>query len=132
MTEPVWVNPNLILALQEELVYQHGGKIGIRDPGLLEAALARPQQIFFYSKPDIIELAGAYINGIIRNHPFIDGNKRIAIVAGALFLELNGFILIAPEIEALQAILDLTSKKINEEEFTFWLRENSEKHQGIE
>lgn len=125
MRKPIWINPRLVLALHEELIIEHGGQAGIRDEGLLEAALARPEQIFSYSDPDLFDLAAAYISGIIRNHPFVDGNKRTAFLVGALFLEINGKYLIAREAETTHAILDLVTKKLSEEEFAIWLMENS-------
>jgi len=122
--KPIWINHSLIKVLQEELIATHGGQPGIRDEGLLNAALNRPNQLFSYGNPDLFELATAYISGIIRNHPFLDGNKRTAFLAGVLFLENNGKYLIAPEAEATQAVLDLAVKKIKEHEFAVWLKKN--------
>lgn len=127
MKEPVWINHNLILALHEQLIAEHGGQAGIRNEGLLESALARPEQIYSYGDPGLFDLAAAYISGIIRNHPFLDGNKRIAFVTGAIFLEANGNFLNASEAETTQAVLDLATKKITEEEFAIWLQENSKR-----
>ncbi len=125
MKEPVWVPKIAVLALHEELICEFGGQHGLRDEGLLDSALARPKQIFSYDDPDIFILAAAYVNGIVRNHPFIDGNKRIAFVTGAIFLERNGKTFNAPEAEAAQAILDLAAKKLSEKQFTQWLKQNS-------
>lgn len=127
MKQPTWINSKVVLSLHEELIVEHGGQTGIRDKGLLEAALARPEQIFSYGEPDLFDLAAAYIAGIIRNHPFVDGNKRTAFLVGALFLEINGKYLIAPEAETTHAILDLVTKKLSEEEFAIWLMENSKR-----
>jgi death-on-curing protein len=124
MKEPVWVPKNVVLTTHEMLIAEFGGSAGLRDEGLLDSALARPQQIFSYGDPDIFALATAYVYGIVRNHPFVDGNKRAAFVAGGIFLERNGKRLIASEAEATQAVLDLAANKMTEEEFAFWLREN--------
>ncbi len=121
MKEPVWISKIVVLALHEELICEFGGQHGLRDEGLLESALARPKQIFSYDDPDIFVLAAAYVNGIVRNHPFIDGNKRTAFMTGYDFLFQNGKTLNAPEAEAAQAILDLATKKLNEKQFTKWL-----------
>ncbi|QPJ61366.1 MAG: type II toxin-antitoxin system death-on-curing family toxin [Candidatus Nitronauta litoralis] len=127
MKEPIWINPKLVLLFHEQLIVEHGGQAGIRDQGLLKAAMARPEQIFSNGEPDLFDLAAAYTSEIIRNHPFIDGNKRTAFLVGAHFLEINGQNLIAPEAETTQAILDLVTKKLSEEDFAIWLMENSKK-----
>lgn len=126
MKKPVWILKSVVLAVQEELLFEHGGLAGIRDEGLLDSALARPQQLFSYGDPDLFDLAIAYANGIVRNHPFVDGNKRAAFVTGAIFLERNGKRLAAPEAEATQAVLDLAASKMTEKEFAIWLKENCE------
>ncbi len=90
MKEPIWIDKSDALAIHDELLGQHGGAQGIRDETLLESALARAQQHFAYAeKPDVIEMAAAYMSGIVRNHPFVDGNKRTGFVVGTLFLELE-------------------------------------------
>ena len=121
MKEPVWVPKEVVLATHDMLISEFGGSPGLRDEGLLDSALARPMQIFSYGDPDLFILAAAYVNGIVRNHPFIDGNKRIAFVTGTIFLERNGKTLNALEAEAAQAILDLATKKLTEKQFTKWL-----------
>jgi len=121
---PVWVQKNVVLALHDALLSEHGGQRGIRDEGLLDSALARPEQLLSYGDPNLFSLATAYINGILRNHPFIDGNKRTEFMTGYVFLTRNGKQLIAPEAEATQAIIDLASRKMTEEEFTTWLEQN--------
>jgi len=126
MKEPVWILKTVVLALQDELISEFGGLSGIRDEGLLDAALARPEQHFSYGDPDIFGLAAAYVYGIVRNHPFLDGNKRIGFVTGIIFLEENGKSFNPSEAEAVQAVRDLASKKITEEEFAIWLEENCE------
>ncbi len=124
MKEPAWVPKDFVLALHEDLLAEYGGAPGIRDETLLESALARPHHLFAYENPDIFTLAVAYISGLVRNHPFIDGNKRTAFMIGYAFLSRNGKELTAPEAEATAIILDLASRKIKEEELAAWLRKN--------
>jgi len=92
MTEPVWIEERDALTLHDRLLALHGGAAGVRDTALLQSALARPRQISAYAQtPGIIDMAAAYTAGIVRNHPFVDGNKRTGFVVGILFLELNGY-----------------------------------------
>jgi death-on-curing protein len=101
---------------------RHGGASGVREGKLLESALARPRQQI--SPPDIIEIATAYTAGIVKNHPFIDGNKRTGFVVGVLFLELNGFDFTASEAEAAQAVLELAAGTIDETGLALFLRDH--------
>lgn len=115
MREPVWLERRDVIAIHEMSLQQHGGRIGIRDEGLLESALARPKQKFSYaSGSTVIELAAAYTFGIVRNHPFLDGNKRTGFVAGILFLELNGFRFLASEEAAATAVMELAAGVMDE------------------
>ena len=127
MKEPVWVSKEVVLVVHDLLLAEHGGQPGLRDEGLLEAALARPQQLLSYDDPNLFSLAAAYVSGIIRNHPFLDGNKRTAFMVGFDFLYQNGKLLDAPEPQAAQMVLDLAAKKIKEKEFAIWLQKNSKK-----
>jgi death-on-curing protein len=124
MKEPRWLPKDLILAVHNRQLAEHGGGIGVRDEGLLESALARPQNLFAYGESDVTALAGAYAFGIAKNHPFIDGNKRTAFVACELFLAANGYDLAASDEECLAMMLGLASSEIGEAEFAAWLREN--------
>jgi len=125
MSQPVWIDERDALALHDRLLALDGGAAGLRDAGLLQSALARPQQLHAYGdNPDIIEMAAAYIAGIVRNHPFIDGNKRTGFLVGALFLELNGHRFTASEESAAQAILSLAAGTIDEPALAAWLRAN--------
>ncbi|WP_084448742.1 type II toxin-antitoxin system death-on-curing family toxin [Desulfovibrio inopinatus] len=99
MTSWRWLSEKFILAVHDEHIAVHGGSEGIRDPGLLSSALARPQNLLAYSSPNIFDLAAAYAFGIIRNHPFVDGNKRTSFLAAYVFLDVNEWELIAPETE---------------------------------
>ncbi len=124
MTEPVWVPREVILSTQEELLNRFGGLSGIRDEALLESALHRPQQIFAYAKPSLFELAAAYAAGIVKNHPFLDGNKRAGFVAAYIFLGANGFALEAPEEEVVERTLALAAGAIAEAEYAVWLEKS--------
>jgi len=124
--EPTWVLDEVVRAIHAMLIAEHGGGNGIRDSALLDSALARSKQKLVYeTKSSIFELAAAYSFGIAKNHPFIDGNKRTAFTIGALFLELNGFILDAPEANAAITFERLASGKIKEGELAHWFEENS-------
>jgi death on curing protein len=126
MKEPCWLTLEELNALHAELVHRFGGAAGVRDPGLLEAALHRPIHHFLYDdpKPDLFTLAAAYAEGIVGKHPFIDGNKRTGFVAAALFLQTNGHRLIAPEEEAAERTLALAARAISEQDFALWLSKN--------
>ena len=126
MTEPLWIEERDTLVLHDRLLALHGGAAGLRDDALLKSALARPQQIYAYAdSPDLIELAAAYTVGIVRNHPFIDGNKRTGFVVGILFLELNGYRFSANEADAAQAVLALAASTLDEASYAAFLRANN-------
>jgi death on curing protein len=126
MSEPVWIEERDALALHDRLLAIDSGSAGVRDAGLLNSALARPQQLYAYGdRPDTVDLVTGYIAGIVRNHPFVDGNKRTGFVVGVLFLELNGYRLIASEEDATQAVLGLAAGTIDESAFAAWLRVNA-------
>jgi death on curing protein len=113
--EPVWIDGRDALTLHDRLLALHGGAVGLRDDGLLKSALARPQQHFAYAEsPDIVDMAAAYTGGIVRNHPFLDGNKRTGFVVGILFLELNGYRFSASEEDAAHVVLELASGNLDE------------------
>ena len=111
--EPAWIDLPEVVALHDQLLSLFGGPEGIRDAGLLESALARPPQHFALGVEDRIDLAALYTEALIRNHPFVDGNKRTAFVVGVLFLELNGHVFEAPEAEAAQAVLGLAAADLD-------------------
>ena len=128
MTEPLWLAERDALALHDRLLALHGGAAGVRDSALLQSALTRPQQIHAYADaPDRFDLAAAYTAGIVRNHPFIDGNKRTGFVIGILFLELNGYRFTASEADAAQAVLELAAGTLDEAGYTNFLRANSQR-----
>lgn len=128
MKEPIWIDERDALGLHGKSLVTHGGAGGIRDIGLLQSALSRPrQQLAYDEQPSLISMAGAYTAGIVQNHPFIDGNKRVGFLAGVLFLELNGYRFGATEEEAAQAVLDLASGALDEIGFAAFLGRNSRK-----
>ncbi len=123
MKEPVWIDERDALALHDRLLALHGGAVGLRDDGLLKSALARPQQHFADAESaDIVDMAAAYTWGIVRNHPFVDGNKRTGFVVGVLFLELNGYRFNASEEDAAQMVLELASGNLDEAGYIAFLR----------
>ncbi len=122
--EPIWLKREFIIAVHERLIADHGGSSGLRDAGLLESALARPQHQFNYGKPSLTELAAAYAVGIAKNHAFVDGNKRTAFVAAVVFLGRNGLRLNASEAEATIAMLRVAEGSMIQKQFTRWLDEH--------
>ena len=125
MKEPVRIEERDTFLLHQRSLIVHGGAPGILDVGLLKSTLARPLQHDSYARDvDIITLAGVYTAGIVQNHPFVDGNKRIGFIAGILFLELNGYRFTASEEDAAQAVLALAAGEIDEGSFTEFLRGN--------
>ena len=122
MKEPRWVDAADCLAFQAEMLAQFGGLSGVRDEGLLDSALNRPRQLAAYGQPDLFELAAAYAAGIVKNHPFLDGNKRAGFMAAALFLEYNGESFQAPEEEVVLQTLGLAAGAISEKAYAAWLR----------
>jgi death on curing protein len=123
--EPIWIDERDALALHDRLLALHGGGVGLRSDALLKSALARPRQRYAYAEsPGIIDMATAYTAGIIRGHPFIDGNKRTGFVIGVLFLELNGYRFTASEEAAAAAVLELAAGKLDEQGYSAFLRAN--------
>lgn len=125
MRKPVWIDERDALTLHDRLLALHGGAAGLRDGGLLKSALARPQQQLAYAEgTDIVDMAAAYTARIIRNHPFVDGNKRTGFLVGILFLELNGYRFTASEEDAAQAVLKLAGGTLDEAGYSGFLRGN--------
>ena len=120
-----WVDKSALLLLHAESLAEHGGRAGLRDEGLLDSALARPLNLVAYGEPDFADLAASYALGLAKNHPFVDGNKRAAILSAGLFLALNGFRLTASQVDATQAMLALAAGELSEEAFARWLRANT-------
>lgn len=127
MTEPIWIDQHLALALHDKMLARFGGAAGVRDEALLASALSRPQQQYHYAQnPDIFDLGMAYAAGIVRNHPFVDGNKRTGFITAILFLELNGARFTASEEAAARAVIELASGSMDEVGFAAFLSDNSQ------
>jgi len=123
MKEPKWIDRRALELLQRESLAAHGGRAGIRDEGLLESALARPRQFWAHeASADLARLAAAYGAGVVRNHPFVDGNKRAAFLAVGLFLGLNGHQLVVDPAEAARTVFALAADEMGELEFAVWIR----------
>jgi death-on-curing protein len=122
-----WLDKSALMMLHDESLADHGGGTGIRDEGLFDSALARPLNLLAYGAPDYAELAAAYGVGLAKNHPFVDGNKRIAFIAVALFLGLNGYRLVASQADAADTMLAVAAGEMNEATFAEWIRRQSTK-----
>ena len=127
MKEPYWLTRSECLLLHDMMLDQYGGCSGIRDEGLLESALARPQQLYHYGKTSMPEMAAAYTAGIGKHHPFLDGNKRTGFMMGAGFLERNRYEFIASETEVAIRTLALAAGEMTEAEYAAWLETNARK-----
>ncbi len=121
----LWLTREHVLAIHDTVIRWHGGLSGVRDEGLLESALGRPQHLFAYGPTDLYDLAAAYAFGIAKNHPFLDGNKRTAFVAAYTFLGLNGWTLQATDAEVVAATLGLADGSIDEAGYARFLRDHS-------
>ena len=125
MSAWVWIQRQVIVAIHEMQLAEHGGPAGVRDAGLLDSTLGRPQHLAAYGEPDIAALAAAYGWGIARNHPFIDGNKRTAFVAIELFLQLNGGALHASDADCVLTMLSVAAGDLPEDTLADWLRRHA-------
>jgi death-on-curing protein len=123
MKEPLWLTRLVVEAVHFDQIREHGGLHGLRDEGLLESALARSQHKWTYKRrPDLASLAAAYGYGLVRNHPFRDGNKRIAFLAMVVFLGLNGFDLDADEMDIVTAMVTAADGKLSKRQLAEWVR----------
>ncbi len=125
MTNWKFVKESTAIAIHEEQLMEHGGGHGIRDIGLLQSALARPENLAAYGDPDVYQMAASYAYGIAKNHPFIDGNKRTAFVVMEVFLLLNGVELVASDAECVMTFVSLAAGELSEEGLVDWLKINS-------
>ena len=125
MAEIVWLLEETVRAVHSRQISEHGGRPGVRDEGLLLSALARPRNLTAYGDPppDLAALAAAYAFGLARNHPFVDGNKRVALVAARTFLLVNGAGLVASQEEKYVTFLRLAEGSLGEAELAAWIRE---------
>ncbi len=126
MNAPVWrwVDKPALLLLHDESLATHGGASGVRSEGLLDSALARPLNLVACGTPDVAALAAAYASGSVRNHPFVDGNKRAAFLAAGVFLAINGYRLVCDQAAATAAVLALAASELDEPSFAAWLRQH--------
>ena len=127
MTGWVWPDREVIIAVHEMQLAEHGGLAGVRDVGLLDLPLSRAPNLAAYGEADAAALAAAYGYGLSRNHPFIDGNKRTGFVAAELFLNLNGFELDATDADCVITMLSLAAGEVSEDAFAGWLRAHTQK-----
>lgn len=122
MSDWIWIDIDVALIVHEEQLAKHGGAAGIRDRSMLESALARPHNLLIYCALDVADLAASYASGIARNHPFVDGNKRTALVVSETFLVLNGYALTATDAEVVVAFLALAAGELRADELADWFR----------
>jgi death-on-curing protein len=127
MTAWRWIDRAVLIAIHDMQLAEHGGGTGLRDANLLESALAKPENLAAYGEPDVAALAAAYGYGISRNHAFIDGNKRTALVAAELFLQLNGWRLVVDDADCVLTMLAVATGDITEDAFADWLRLHAHK-----
>ncbi len=125
MSAPVWLTREDVLAFHEEQLREHGGLAGIRDEDALDGALGRPLNMFACEKPDMPALAAAYAHGIVMNHPFNDGNKRLAFICAYVFLGLNGMQITMTETKTVDVMLGLAKGEVTQERFADLLRQHS-------
>jgi death-on-curing protein len=123
--EPCWLTREAVLAIHAQLLARFGGSAGLREDNMLESALAKPRQLHAYGRPNVYEMAAAYAFGIVKNHPFVDGNKRAGFVAAYTFLGFNGFDFAAPEEEAVLFTRGLAAGDITIEQYTLLLQKSS-------
>ena len=124
MKAPTWLLKGAVVATHERLLSEFGGAPGVRDSGLLDSALARPENLQAYGTPTIFELAAAYAFGVVKNHPFVDGNKRTGFTIAIFFLELNGQVFGATEVDATIQTLALAAGEVGESDYAEWLKKN--------
>lgn len=127
MKKPAWVLREVVRLAHEQSLAQFGGSAGIRDEGLLDSALGKPQKLFAYGKPTLFDLAASYAFGLVKNHPFLDGNKRTGFLVAVLFLELNGYTFRATEVDAALRTLALAAGEMSEAAYAERLKANSKR-----
>jgi death-on-curing protein len=121
--EPIWILDEIVEAIHKRQLAEHGGAVGIRDAGLLQSALARPKHLLAYAEDEVTltRIAAAYAFGIVRNHPFVDGNKRTGFVVAMLFLRVNGYAVAASQEAKYQTFLALADGRLDEDGLSAWL-----------
>lgn len=124
MNEPIWLSSSIAATIHDAQISEHGGSPGIRDEGLIESALARAKNKWSREGDvDLADLAAAYASGLVKNHGFVDGNKRVGFMAAYTFLGLNGYDLDAPETEVVVMVRDLAASTLTERDFAAWIRQ---------
>jgi len=126
MSEPVWIDLEVVLAIHDEQLAEHGGQPGVRDRGLLQSAMAGPRNQYACGEYSIARLAASYAVGISRDHPFLDGNKRTSLVVAELFLELNGLELTATDAQCVTTFLQLAAGDLTEDQLADWIVGNAQ------
>ncbi len=126
MKAPKWLRVEVVLAMDDQLLAEHGGSAGVRDEKLLDSALTRPKNLLAYGKPSLFDLAAAYACGIIKNHPFVDGNKRTGFMAAFVFLGVNNVDFLASEPDVVLKTIAVAAGEMNEEAYAAWLKETSQ------
>jgi death-on-curing protein len=119
-----WLDSRTIRAIHLALLAEHGGLPGVRDEGLLDSAMARPKNLAAYEAPSLAQLAASYGFGLTKNHPFLDGNKRVGLAAIAVFLDINGYELIASQPDAVTTMLQLAAGDLDEKQLARWIQDN--------
>jgi len=119
-----WLTREMVLALHEETLAQFGGEEGLRDEGLLLSALARPRNLMEYEEPSLAQLAAAYGSGVVRNHAFVDGNKRAGLLCMAVFLRLDGYALQPDQADEVATIMALAAGELSDDQLAAWLANN--------
>jgi len=127
MKEPVWVLREVVFLAHDQSLARFGGSAGLRDEDLLDSALGKPLNLFAYGQPTIFELAASYAFGLVKNHPFIDGNKRSGFIVALTFLQINGWHLQASEVDATLRTLALAAGEMTEAAYADWLKANSKR-----
>jgi death on curing protein len=127
MSEPIWIEDDLVFAIHDRQIAEHGGAEGLRDEALLHSALGRPINQLAYESTDVVALAAKSTAGIVQNRPFVDGSQRTGFIVGVLFLELNGYRFTVSEEAAAQAVLELAAGRMDEKSFCEFVRANSKR-----
>lgn len=125
MKQPLWVLREVVFAAHDQSLAQFGGAAGLRSEAMLDSALDKPLNLFAYGKPSLFDLAASAGYGLVKNHPFIDGNKRTGFIVAVVFLELNGYVFRASEVDAALQTLALAAGEVSEAAYSEWLKLNS-------
>jgi len=125
MNEPYWLTRLVVDALHVQMIAEHGGAYGVRDGSLIDSALARPRNKWAYGATEFAELGAAYAFGLVKNHGYMDGNRRVGFISTYVFLDMHGIEIVAPEIDVVTTFEDLAAGRLKEEDIAEWLRRNT-------